>query len=394
MQYRRFGRTELMMPVISSGSMRFQTSWNRKDAVKPESVTNLEKVVAHALALGINHFETAHGYGTSEEELGQVLPGYNRSDLIIQTKVGPTGDKVEAFLADLDVSMKALKVEYLDLLGVHGINNDEILSNCLKKGGVIERCLALKEQGVIRHLGFSTHGPTQTIVKAIDTGLFDYVNLWYSYVYPYNWPAIQRAGAQDMGVFIISPNDKGGKLYAPSDKLTRLCAPLNPMTFNDVFILRNKEIHTISCGVQVPEDYDLHVQAVTQIEALLDTVTRIEKRLDQAMAEIVDAQWPKTYLQGIPEWQAIPGQMNVQGMLWLWSLLKALDLEDYAKFRYNLLGNSEHWFPGENAGNLAKIDLGDLRASLKDSPYRDKVVSILQDIHPLLKADEGKRLGA
>ncbi|MHC5083597.1 MAG: aldo/keto reductase, partial [Planctomycetota bacterium] len=77
MKYRRFGRTGLNMPVISVGGMRFQTSWNGADAVKPESVANLEKMVARAMELGLNHFETAYGYGTSEEELGQVLPEYD-----------------------------------------------------------------------------------------------------------------------------------------------------------------------------------------------------------------------------------------------------------------------------------------------------------------------------
>ena len=40
-----------------------------------------------------------------------------------------------------------------------------------------------------------------------------------------------------MGVFIISPNDKGGKLYEPPPKLTELCAPLTPMQFNDLYCL-------------------------------------------------------------------------------------------------------------------------------------------------------------
>ncbi len=394
MNYRRFGKTELKMPMISSGSMRFQTSWDRGDAVKPESIANLEKTVARALELGINHFETAWGYGTSEEELGHVLPHYNRSDLIVQTKVIPKGGSKDTFLADLDAGMKALNMDYLDLLGVHGINNDDILKDCLKKGGILDTCLALKEKGVIRHLGFSTHAATRTIIDTIETGLFDYVNLWYSYVYPFNWSAIQRARAHDMGVFIISPNDKGGMLYAPSDKLTRLCAPLHPMTFNDVFILRHEEIHTISCGVQGPQDYDLHVEAVAQLDALKDKVTTIAARLDQEMAQIVDAEWPQNYLNGIPEWNVLPGQMNVQGMLWLWSLLQAFDLADYAKYRYNLLGVSEHWFPGENAKNIAEINKSALRDSLKHSPYQDKVMEILASLHDQLKAEQGERLGA
>lgn len=394
MLYRRFGRTELDMPVISSGGMRFQTSWERGDPVKSESITNLEKVVAHALELGINHFETAWGYGTSEEELGHVLPHYNRSDLIVQTKVIPKGGSKETFLADLDAGMKCLKMDYLDLLGVHGINNDDILKGCLKKGGILDTCLDLKKKGVIRHLGFSTHAATQTIIDTIETGLFDYVNLWYSYVYPFNWPAIQRARAHDMGVFIISPNDKGGMLYSPSDKFSRLCAPLNPMTFNDIFILMNEEIHTISCGAKVAQDYDLHVDAVARLDELKDKVTTIAAQLDQEMTRIVDAAWPRTYLNGIPEWNALPGQMNVQGMVWLWSLLKAFDLEDYAKFRYNLLGVSDHWFPGKNAKDMAEINQDALRNVLKESPYQDKVMEILNGIHDQLKAEEGKRLGA
>ncbi len=394
MNYRRFGKTELKMPVISSGSMRFQTSWQREDAVTSESIANLETIVARAIALGINHFETAWGYGTSEEELGHVLPHYNRSDLIVQTKVIPKGGCKDTFLADLDAGMKALKVDYLDLLGVHGINNDDILKDCLKKDGILDTCLALKENGVIRHLGFSTHGATHTIIDAIETGLFDYVNLWYSYVYPFNWSAIQRARAHDMGVFIISPNDKGGMLYAPSDKFRRLCAPLDPMTFNDIFILRNEEIHTISCGVKVPEDYDLHVDAVARLDALKEKVTTIVTHLDQEMAQIVDANWPQDYLTGIPEWHALPGRMNVQGMLWLWSLRQAFDLADYAKFRYNLLGVSEHWFPGENGEHIAEINQTALRESLKESPYQNKVMEILASLHDQLKAEEGQRLGA
>ncbi|MHC5000538.1 MAG: aldo/keto reductase, partial [Planctomycetota bacterium] len=135
MKYRRFGRTEIQMPVISVGGMRFQTSWKRDDAVKAQSIENLEKIVAHAVELGLYHFETAHGYGTSEEELGPVLGQYDRDSLILQTKCEPKDD-IKEFLNDLETSMKCLRVDRLDLLGIHGVNNDEILQKVLRKGGV------------------------------------------------------------------------------------------------------------------------------------------------------------------------------------------------------------------------------------------------------------------
>ncbi|HEX8309700.1 MAG TPA: aldo/keto reductase, partial [Chthoniobacteraceae bacterium] len=91
MRYRRFGRTELQMPVFSCGGMRYQHKW---DDAKPEEIPednqrNLEATVLRSLELGINHIETARGYGTSEMQLGWILPRLPREKLIVQTKIEP-----------------------------------------------------------------------------------------------------------------------------------------------------------------------------------------------------------------------------------------------------------------------------------------------------------------
>jgi len=68
MQYRRFGRTELQMPVFSCGGMRYQYKW--KDLppkeIPAKNQQNLEATIRRSLEIGINHIETARGYGTSE----------------------------------------------------------------------------------------------------------------------------------------------------------------------------------------------------------------------------------------------------------------------------------------------------------------------------------------
>ena len=91
MRYRRFGRTELQMPVISCGGMRYQHKWQDVawDEIPPDGQANLEATIHRALELGINHIETARGYGTSEMQLGRVLPNFPREKLIVQTKVAP-----------------------------------------------------------------------------------------------------------------------------------------------------------------------------------------------------------------------------------------------------------------------------------------------------------------
>ena len=89
MLYRRFGKTNLQMPVFSCGGMRYQQSWNDADKFTDSNQKNLEATIHRAVELGINHIETARGYGTSEEQLGHVLPKLPREKLIVQTKVGP-----------------------------------------------------------------------------------------------------------------------------------------------------------------------------------------------------------------------------------------------------------------------------------------------------------------
>src|SRR5437773_1391435 len=94
MRTRRFGRTELQMPVISCGGMRYQQQWQDTEPEKIDKANqaNLEATILRALELGINHIETARGYGTSEMQLGWVLPRLPREKMIVQTKVGPNAD--------------------------------------------------------------------------------------------------------------------------------------------------------------------------------------------------------------------------------------------------------------------------------------------------------------
>ena len=85
------------MPVLTCGGMRYQHKWND---VPPEDIPkanqeNLEATIHRALELGINHIETARGYGTSEMQLGWVLPKIPREKLIVQTKVAPSEDPQE-----------------------------------------------------------------------------------------------------------------------------------------------------------------------------------------------------------------------------------------------------------------------------------------------------------
>ncbi|MCW8131680.1 MAG: aldo/keto reductase [Planctomycetota bacterium] len=393
MLYRRFGRTELRMPVFSCGGMRYQQSWNDKDKFTDESQRNLEACIRRSLELGINHIETARGYGTSEEQLGHILPKLPRQEMIVQTKVGPSKDPKE-FLKTFEKSMSLLKLDYVDLFSLHGINNEERLQWSLREGGCLEAALELKRQGRVRHVGFSTHAGLPVIMDAVKDGRFEYVNLHWYYVFQANWPAIEEATRRDMGVFIISPSDKGGKLYAPSKKLVEFTAPFSPIEFNDAWCLARPQIHTLSIGAARPTDFDEHVKALKHLVPGADTralLAPVEARMRAEMERVLGRDWCESWHVGLPEWSKAPGQVNVYEILRLRNFAKAFDMLEYGKMRYNLLGKGDHWFPGNQADKLAGLDFA---AALAGSPHQAAVPSALAEAHALLKAEDVKRLGS
>ena len=397
---RRFGRSGLSMPVFSCGGMRYQDGWQDKplEEVDPEGQANLEATIRRSVEVGVNHIETARGYGSSERQLGLVLPKFPREDLIVQTKIGPDADP-EVFREQFLESLERLQLEHVDLLAIHGINNEEKLLWSIREGGCFDMAARLRAEGKARFLGFATHGPVSIINRAIafgddrDDGGFDYVNLHWYYIYQETWPCIEAAAARDMGVFIISPSDKGGQLYKAPPRLHELCAPLHPMTFNDLFCLSHPQVHTLSLGAARPSDFNEHLDALPLLPDARRHLGPILERLRARYEDVVDPLLRDPWHLGLPPIDRIPGRINVGRVVQLHNLARAFDLVDYGKFRYNLLGNAADWFPGEKASpeNIGPVR-SDLEALFARLPAGKLLMPYLEAAHELLGGQEVRRL--
>ncbi len=393
MQYRRFGRTELQMPVFSCGGMRYQHKWQDVplEEVPAKNQANLEATIRRAVELGINHIETARGYGSSERQLGLVLPTLPRDQIIVQTKIQPTEDAAE-FVGHFEESLARLRLDYVDLLGIHGVNNHRELWHTVRDGGCLTAARELQKQGKVRHVGFSTHGSPDVVEAAVrwdGDGGFDYVNLHWYYIYQRNWAAIQAAAQRDMGVFIISPSEKGGMLFRPPEKMVELCKPLHPLVFNCLFCLSHPEVHTLSIGASKPSEFDLQLTTLDLLDRATELLPPIDQRLSAAMADAVGQDVAERYAEGLPHWDEIPGLPNIAMVLWLRNLALGWDLVDYAKMRYNLLGSGGTWFAGLHARYAGDFDI---TSSIARSPFAQQIPDWLAEAQTLLYAAPEKRV--
>ncbi|MBI1374326.1 MAG: aldo/keto reductase [Phycisphaera sp.] len=396
MLYRRFGLTELEMPVFSCGGMRYHHQWSDLplSEVPKDNQRNLEATVRRSVELGINHIETARGYGSSERQLGVVLPTFPRDEIIVQTKIAPHADPL-VFVEHFNESLERLNLDHVDLLALHGVNTAEHLWHAIRPGGCLEAARRLQRDGKARHIGFSTHAPLPLILDAIkhtgpdDPPGFDYINLHWYWLFQDNWPAVQAAAERDMGVFIISPSDKGGMLYSPPDRMIELCDPLHPLVFNCVFCLNRPEVHTLSLGASCPSDFDLQLTSLPLLKKADELLPPIVERLRKALVDAVGEDLADRFNEGVPSWENAPGYMNIDRMLWLRNIVLAYDLVEFGKMRYNLLGEGGHWWPGLNAAHVDEWDLG---KALKHSPYHDHIPDWLREVHEMLGGEQQKRL--
>ena len=374
MHYRRFGKTNLLLSVFSLGTMRCLAS-----------DFEASKTVQQAIARGINHLETARGYGKSEQYLGNILKTelpVPREQLHITTKLPPTPDA--ALMRQwIDESLERLQLDYLDCLAIHGINTWEHLAWVNSPDGCMQAVQEAVAKGRIRHIGFSTHAQLDVVLAAINTDLFAFVNFHYYYFFQRNAPVVELAHNKDMGIFIISPADKGGQLYTPPPKLEQLCHPFSPLELNYRFLLSDRRITTLSVGPANPTELTEPLSVANRDEPLTPMELEVLCRLDMQAKEALATDRCSQCYACLP----CPENIHIPEVLRLRNLAVAYDMTDFSKYRYQMFENAGHWFSGVKGNGCTSC--GDC---LPRCPEQLDIPALLSDTHKRLNGPPRRRL--
>ncbi|MFH1760587.1 MAG: aldo/keto reductase [bacterium] len=198
MNYRVLGRTELKVSEISFGALKISCREGWKGC-RPLDEPLAKEAIHKALELGINHFDTAESYGESERILGETIKENGTKNVILSTKVwSGLEEKIQKALEN---SLKKLKVNYIDIYNIHGLERAETALPVFKK---------LKEQGKIGYIAISGwYGSEELIKKYMHTGDIDIIQVAYNLAFTEMKPVMDLAEQLNIGIQVMSPLNSG-----------------------------------------------------------------------------------------------------------------------------------------------------------------------------------------
>lgn len=210
MQYRKLPKGNEQISVIGLGASSIQAS----------SEKEIEEIITLAMDNGINYFDLASSEAKPFAPYGRAIAG-RRQDAYFQIHFGAnyeTGSygwttDLDTVKRSVDWQLKQLKTDYIDFGFIHCIDEDSDL-RASRDGGIIDYILELKNQGVVRHIGLSSHTP-ELVNRVLDMGLLDM--LMFSINPSYDFRDATQPG-QKPGTYAIGSVEERRSLYRRCEK--------------------------------------------------------------------------------------------------------------------------------------------------------------------------------
>lgn len=254
-QYTEIGKTGLKMSDISYGTGRLPSA----------------SMILRAIDRGINYFDTAPDYGSSEEYIGEAMNKIQRDKIIITSKfcspyAYPShlslGSKKKQFVNAVEGSLKRMKTDYMDFCFVHAIgeqsDNREKEEKRLLDEEMLSAYQSLKKEGKVRFLGVSSHGPKNMehlLMTAVQSGHFDLIMPSFNFMtFPRIPDILKEAKKRNVGV--VAMKTLAGAKESGFDSKG---SPFAPAAFK--WVLNHPEVTGLVITIKTIADLDLYLTA-------------------------------------------------------------------------------------------------------------------------------------
>lgn len=264
MIYRNYGNTGVNVSALGFGGMRFRDQDDRE---------NCARLLKSAYDAGVNYFDTAPGYGKSEELFGlafeEMLPQRDERPFYVSTKT-MKADPGEA-RRELEQSLERMGLEYIDFHHLWCIcDMDDYYRR--KSNGVLKEFERMKAEGLVRHIVVSTHLPGDQVEILLDDYPFEAVLLGYSAMnFHYREEGLDAARGRKQGVTVMNP--LGGGIIPQNPQLFEFLRTREDETVVQAalrFLLNDERIHILLVGLSDEEQLREAVAAVDDFRPIAD----------------------------------------------------------------------------------------------------------------------------
>ncbi len=368
MQYREYGKTGKKVSALAFGAMRL-----------PDDEEKAVELLTYGLDKGINYIDTAMMYvnGNSEIYVGKAIKG-RRDQVFISSKNAVNEWTNAAWWRRLESSLKKLDTDYIDFYCiVHDLRWENFTERFSKPGGGLEAALEAKEQGVIKHIAFSSHDSPENIKKLLDTDLFEGMIVQYNLLDRRNEDVIAYAHSKGVAACIMGPV-AGGRLGSKSDtlggKLAGKSRSIPELALR--FVLANPNVTCALSGMNTKEMIDENVATASREEALS---AEEWAAIRQAVEE--NEKLAQLYCTGCgyclpcPQGVAIPEIFAAMNYHRVWGLT------EHAKQLYRRFGPDN---PKGKQNAAACVECGECE---KKCPQRIPIIAQLKETHAALGED-------
>lgn len=383
MQYRPVGDTGIMVSALGHGTMRYKG---------PE---NAAEMIHHGLELGMTYFDIGAAYSfkgfddNAESWVGEAIRGVPRDGMVLSSKAQPRpGEpRVDRGLSIstrddmwqcIENSLKRVGVEWFDFYQFWDMSGDDHFdAACRDKDSPLQAMREAKEQGLVKHLGFTTHNPLPDgVIKWLQqVPDFKFITVYYNFSDRAPEKAIDWAYEHGVGVCIMGPL-RGGLLAGHSDVFARALPEFAGLPVQEIalrFLLGTPAVTTVISGMNEIAHMDQNATVASLAEPMS---AQQRERFIAAFQEFSKGEPLCTgcrYCQG-----ACPEKLPVWSMMGVYQLATVFEIES-ARGQVAAMHNSERMDPAKCTACGTCVEK--CPQSLPIPDYMERLAKLAEELH-------------